>query len=182
MTHTESYIDHESVDSDLHMVSLAGRIQDRDILVWAVWKDRELVAAHREQFREWFAQKLGLVTGGSETELLKELVRISSGLQCRLYLYYEQKLYRAGERVEEGEYYVEASIGANVHKEGAVMSLPLERELREIKKELAESSAYVREEETSDIHALGNIWQRNIMDCIMEDSLSNAYFMLWEVR
>ncbi len=182
MMHTESYIDHEGVDSGLHMVSLAGRIENRDILVWAVWTDRTLLTAHQERLREWFINELGTLTGKSEAELLKELVRLSSGLQCRLYLYYDQKLYRSGEGVEEGEYYMGSSFGATVHKEGSARSLPLGKELEQMSIELQKCPACVSEKETSDIQALGNIWQRNIMDCIMEDSLSYAYFMLWEAR
>lgn len=182
MIHTEGYIDHECVDADLHMVSLAGSVENRDILVWAVWKDRALLTANQERLREWFLSELGPVTGRSEEEILKELLRISSGLKCRLYLYYGQKLYRAGEHVEEGRFYMDHSLGANVYKEGSAAPMPLEKELDRMKQQMDLGNACVSESETPQIRALGNIWQRNIMDCVAQDGLSYAYFMLWETR
>lgn len=181
MNHTESYIDHESVDSNLHMVSLAGNVEGKDTFVWAVWENRKLLTEYQERLRTWFLNEIGALIGQGETEILKELVRVSSGLKCRLYLYCDQKLYRAGDRVEEGEYIIEPPLGASIHKEGQAMSLPLQKELEQMKKELAQSPSCVSEGEVG-IQTLGNIWQRNIMDCIAQDSLSYAYFMLWEAR
>ncbi len=182
MYHTESYIDHESVDSNQHMISLAGSIEGRDVVVWAVWKERELLTQYRERLKEWFSGELGTATGKGEAEIRRELVRICSGMQCRMYLYYGRKLYRAGERVEEGESCLNSEIGASVHKEGGETALPLEAELEKMRSRLAQGNACVSENKTSELQALGNVWQQNIMDCIAQDSLSYAYFMLWETR
>lgn len=182
MFHTESYIDHESVDSNQHMVSLAGKMEDRDIVVWAVWKDRELLVKNRERLRKWFTDEMGAAIEKGETEVKRELMRICSGMGCRMYLYYGQKLFRAGERVEEGEFSMDSSLGAGLHKEGTAEMPPLEEELRRMRNELTTGNACVSENRECEIQALGNIWQQNIMDCIAEDSLSYAYFMLWEAR
>ncbi|MCD7750870.1 MAG: hypothetical protein LUI10_03905 [Lachnospiraceae bacterium] len=182
MYHTECYIDHEGVDSNQHMISFAGKMENRDIIVWAVWKNRELPVKNRERFQTWFSMELGAAITKGETEVKKELVRICSGMQCRMYLYDGQKLYRAGDKVEEGEFCMDSSLGASLHTEGTAAIPPLREELNRMKNELAKENACVSEKGLSGIGALGNIWQKNIMDCIVKDSLSYAYFMLWEVR
>ncbi|MCD7805888.1 MAG: hypothetical protein LUH19_00930 [Lachnospiraceae bacterium] len=168
MYHTESYIDKEGVDSSSHMISLAGKTQGRDVLVWAVWTESGKARQYRERLRQWFVEALGETGWENETRINRELLRVSSGLQCRLYLYYDNCMYRAGEGAKEGECCIGPYLGACVHQEGESQASLLPKEWKNM--------------ESRDPAPLGNIWQQNIMDCVMEDSLNYAYFMLWEVR
>ncbi len=182
MYHTEGYIDKESVDAGSHMVSLAGQIQGQDVLVWAVWRERAKAQQYQDRLRQWFTGELGTVIPASEAQINREMLRVSSSLKCRLYLYCDKRLYRAGEQVSEGEYQIGPSFGACVHREGEAASLPLAEELEQIQKNVMEENSAGENSEEASPALLGNIWQKNIMDCVMGDSLNYAYFMLWETR
>ncbi|MCD8326087.1 MAG: hypothetical protein LUC90_05200 [Lachnospiraceae bacterium] len=175
MYHTEGYIDKESVDSSSHMISLAGKLQYKDVLVWAVWQEAPEARQYQERLRQWLVGELGAAGSVTPGQINREMLRISSSLNCSLYLYYDKKLYRAGEQAAESEYYIGSSLGVCVHREGG-------RE--EFLKEHCCEESCTGELSTKEIDPalLGNVWQKNIMDCVMEDSLSYAYFMLWEVR
>ncbi|MCD8130968.1 MAG: hypothetical protein LUE16_06765 [Lachnospiraceae bacterium] len=182
MYHTEGYIDKESVDAGSHMVSLAGQIQGQDVLVWAVWPERAKARQYQDRLRQWFTEELGAVIPGPESRINRELLRVSSGLKCRLYLYYDKRLYRAGKQAQEGEYQIGPCLGACVHREGEAASLPLTEELEDMQRTLKKENPTEDDSGESTTALLGNIWQKNIMDCVMEDSLNYAYFMLWETR